>query len=75
MLRYYGSKNLLNGDKINDITLVDLTFTYNILKDSKLYFGAKNILDKEYFYYGYNTKDEKMLREGTTWFVSYSYDF
>lgn len=75
LLRYYGSKNLLNGDKINDITLVDLTFTYNILKNSKLYFGAKNILDKEYFYYGYNTKDEKMLREGTTWFVSYSYDF
>ncbi|WP_418178792.1 TonB-dependent receptor [Aliarcobacter lanthieri] len=75
LIRYYGSKNLLNGNKIGDIALLDLTLTHNISKDAKLYFGAKNILDKEYFYYGYNTKDEKMLREGTTWFVSFSYDF
>ncbi|WP_026804497.1 TonB-dependent receptor [Aliarcobacter lanthieri] len=75
LIRYYGSKNLLNGNKIGDVALLDLTLTHNISKDAKLYFGAKNILDKEYFYYGYNTKDEKMLREGTTWFVSFSYDF
>ncbi|RBQ29377.1 hypothetical protein CRU91_04650 [Aliarcobacter vitoriensis] len=75
LIRYYGSKNLLNGNKIGDVALLDLTLTHNISKDAKLYFGAKNILDKEYFYYGYNTKDEKMLREGTTWFVSFRYDF
>ena len=75
LLRYYGDKNLLNGGEIDDVLLTDLTLIYRFSKDSKLSFGAKNLFDKQYYYYGYKTKDEMMLREGRTWFTSFSYDF
>ena len=75
LLRYYGDKNLLNGTEIDDVLLTDLTLSYRFSKDSKLSFGAKNLFDQNYYYYGNKTKDEKMLREGRTWFTSFSYDF
>ncbi len=75
LLRYYGSKNLLNGEEINDVLLTDLNLIHKFSKHSKLSFGVKNLFDQTYYYYGYQTKDEKMLREGKTWFTSFSYDF
>lgn len=75
LLRYYGDKKLLNGDSIDAVLLADLTLMYNFSKSGKLFFGAKNILDKDYYFYGHKTKDEKMLREGRTWFASFKYDF
>ena len=75
LLRYYGDKNLLNGTEIGDVLLTDLTLSYRFSKESKLSFGAKNLFDQNYYYYGNKTKDEKMLREGRTWFTSFSYDF
>ena len=65
----------LNGTEIDDVLLTDLTLSYRFSKDSKLSFGAKNLFDQNYYYYGNKTKDEKMLREGRTWFTSFSYDF
>ncbi|WP_198305785.1 TonB-dependent receptor [Arcobacter vandammei] len=76
LLRYYGTRQKVEqGGKIGDFTLLDMTLTYRFSKDSKLTFGAKNILDKDYYYFGHKTKDETMLREGRTWFAGFTYDF
>ncbi|MDD2790421.1 MAG: TonB-dependent receptor [Sulfurimonas sp.] len=74
--RYYGSKEVLGENpSIDPVTLFDLGTQYNISKDVKLYFNVKNIFDTEYFYWGFNTKDETMLREGRIWHASLRYDF
>lgn len=74
--RYYGKKEVLReNEAIPEVMLFDLGAQYNISKNTKVFFNIKNILDKDYYYYGYNTKDERMLREGRTWFTSFRYDF
>lgn len=76
LTRYYGSKELVQSKgAIAAVVLFDIGAQYNITKNAKLYFNIKNLFDTEYFYWGYNTKDEKMLREGRIWNTSLSYDF
>ncbi|NUW26437.1 TonB-dependent receptor [Arcobacter butzleri] len=74
--RYYGKKEVLgDNEAIPEVVLFDLGAQYNISKNTKIFFNIKNILDKDYYYYGHSTKDEKMLREGRTWLTSFRYDF
>jgi outer membrane receptor protein involved in Fe transport len=73
--KYYGAKALLNDTKIDDVVLFNLSSSYFINDDMKILFSLKNVLDTKYYYYGFNTLDEKMLREGRTWNLSLSYEF
>ena len=73
--KYYGTKALINGEKIDDVLLFDLSSSYRVKKDLKFFFSVKNIFNTDYYYYGYNTKDEKMLRESRAWNASISYEF
>jgi iron complex outermembrane receptor protein len=73
--KYYGTKTLINSDKIDDVILFDISSSYLIKKNLRFNTSIKNILDTNYYYYGYNSKNEKMLREGRTFNVSISYEF
>lgn len=76
LARYYGAKEVLeNNDSIPSVVLFDLGTQYNFSKNSKISFNVKNILDKDYFYWGNNIADERMLREGRIFYTSLSYDF
>jgi iron complex outermembrane receptor protein len=76
LAKYYGEKKLLDSSgSIDSVVLFDLGTQYRIAKDLKISYSIKNIFDKEYFYWGNNTTDEKMLREGRTFYASISYDF
>lgn len=76
LVQYYGKKELLESDDaIDSVVLVDLGSQYDFSKNLKASFSMKNIFDKKYFYWGSNTTDEKMLREGRVFYASISYDF
>lgn len=76
LTRYYGTKEVLkNNDSIPSVVLFDLGTQYNFSKDLKISFSVKNVLDKDYFYWGNNIPDERMLREGRVFYTSLSYDF
>ncbi|RXJ96793.1 hypothetical protein CRU94_01400 [Arcobacter sp. AHV-9/2010] len=74
--KYYGKREVFGDNKaIPDVVLFDLGASYNFTKNAKLSLNVKNILDTKHYYWGHSTTDEKMLREGRTWFASFSYDF
>lgn len=76
LAKYYGSKELLgDNNPIPDVILFDMGMQYSFTKNAKISLNIKNILDKDYYYWGYNTTNEKMLREGRTWYTSLSYEF
>lgn len=76
LAKYYGEKKLLNIDgSIDSVVLFDLGGQYDFSKNLKISYSMKNIFDTKYFYWGNNTTDEKMLREGRTLYASISYDF
>ncbi|MDX9743682.1 MAG: TonB-dependent receptor [Arcobacteraceae bacterium] len=76
LAKYYGTKQLVDTtNTIEPVLLCNLTIQYRPINDVKLMLSGKNIFNQNYYYYGYNTIDGKMLREGTTWFLNMSYDF
>jgi iron complex outermembrane receptor protein len=76
LTKYYGKKKLLNSDdSIDSVVLFDIGAQYSFSKNLKVSANIKNIFDTQYFYWGNNTTDETMLREGRTFYASISYDF
>jgi iron complex outermembrane receptor protein len=73
--KYYGTKALYENNKIDSVVLCNLSLEYLLSKNAKISFGGKNIFDTKYYYYGYATTDEKMLREGANWTLDLSYEF
>lgn len=74
--KYYGKREVLGDNKtVPDALLFDLGASYSITKNAKLSLNIKNIFDKDWYYWGQNTKDETMLREGRVWYTSFTYDF
>jgi iron complex outermembrane receptor protein len=74
-IKHYSSKKLLIHDKIDSATLIDTTVSYNIKNAFLFTCGIQNLLDTKYYFYGYNNSDEKMLRQGRTFFTNFSYSF
>lgn len=76
LAKYYGVKEVLeDNDSIPSVILYDLGIKYNLSKNSKISLNVKNIFDKKYYYWGSNTINERMLREGRIFYTSLSYDF
>lgn len=77
LLKYYGDKRMLNNDKedIGSTYLVDMTLNHSVSDALQVHLGVKNLFDQAYYYYGYNTTDNQMLREGRTWLFNMKYAF
>ena len=76
LAKYYGVKEVLeDNDSIPSVILYDSGIQYNLSKNSRISLNVQNIFDKEYYYWGSSTTNEKMLREGRTFYTSFSYDF
>ena len=74
--KYYGKRNVLGDNKsVPEVLLFDVGASYSISKDTKIFLNIKNIFDTKQYYWGYNTNDERMLREGRTWSANFRYDF
>lgn len=77
LIKYYGKKRVPLNEKaeIGSTYLVDMTLDYRLSDQLQLFLSGKNLLDRDYYYYGYNTRDNKMLREGRMWLLNLKYDF
>lgn len=75
LVRYYGSKHTVKKDDIKSVVLTDINFSRDLTQNLKIAFAVKNIFDERYYYYGSQSTDEKMQREGRTWSLNVKYVF